>query len=147
MYCTQTLIIAKINEERRFRNNRLKQRKVENFYNSSNQFSYEYKRANNPTCFSSSSSTSEFDFFEPKPLEMPRTMDLDLYMNFDNEVDIFVSAVASPFAFWVQVVNEDSFKLEDLIQNMNEHYADQFVDNFVSDRELSFLLKHLTVKS
>lgn len=63
---------------------------------------------------------------------MPRTMDLDLHMNFDNEADIFVSAVASPSAFWVQIVNEDSFKLENLIENMNEHYFNQYVDNFVS---------------
>ena len=121
------MIIAKINEERKIKNNKLNQKKFDSYL--SRDYTFGYKA--NPTSFSSSSSLSEFDFMEPSPLGMPRIVNLDLHMNFDNEVDIFVSAVAHPFAFWVQIVHEDSFKLEDLIKDMNEHYCEKFKDNFV----------------
>ncbi len=43
----------------------------------------------------------------------------------DNETTVFVSAVAHPNAFWVQIIGDDNtqkMNLDRLVEKMNEYY-------------------------
>lgn len=65
-------------------------------------------------------------------MDLPKVQGLEPYLNQNKSVDIFVSAVAHPKAFWVQVISDDSIKLEKLLEDMNQIYADSNQYSFVS---------------
>lgn len=64
---------------------------------------------------------------------MPSHIDWLHYLDANNSSDIYVSAICSPNAFWVQLLNQDSMRLEDLLTDMNNHYNNNnhTVESFV----------------
>lgn len=44
--------------------------------------------------------------------------------NEDKPMEIYVSAIASPSKFWVQIIGPQSKKLDDMVQSMTEYYSE-----------------------
>lgn len=136
------LIIAKIkeedaNREKRNKNNRHKQTNSNNDTN--------YREAQSQPVSSSTSFETNKDMpinneteeteINVRLMDLPKVQELEPYLK-NNTVDIFVSAVAHPQAFWVQVISESSVKLEKLLQEMNEIYENNSQYSFKNIEEL-----------
>ena len=46
-------------------------------------------------------------------------------------MNVYISAVAHPYAFWIQVVNEEATLLDKQIDKLNEYYAKNINCSFV----------------
>lgn len=62
---------------------------------------------------------------------MPGLVDWLSYMDKNSSSDVYVTAICDPYAFWVQLINQDSIKLEDLLIDMNNYYNNDNVEPFV----------------
>jgi hypothetical protein len=66
--------------------------------------------------------------------EKPKVIDLVDYLDENRSVEVFVSAVAHPHAFWIQVCGQNWYRLLDLLEQMNSYYdAHNMKELFVSE--------------
>ena len=61
----------------------------------------------------------------------------------NSNYDIYVSAVANPQNFWVQLVNEDGVKLDQLIDDMSDFYNNRKCDS-VSFSRISYVFLNIS---
>jgi hypothetical protein len=105
------LIVQKIKEEEAFMLRRQSRDKLK---------SYSQQNLKNSSTYSLSTFNEQTITKQEYDLKPTNLVDLRSYLDANNCVDIFVSAICNPFTFWVQIVN--SFKLEDLLNDMNNYY-------------------------
>ena len=87
------------------------------------------------------SNSSSFDKLSKQVEKVPSTqppppkllpLNLEVYLDENKQANIYVSAICNPSAFWVQLNNEDSYKLEELLFEMNSFYNNENNESFVT---------------
>ncbi len=134
-------------EEEAFRDKKKQsQRKRDNFKNLKSKFedkhkpsSYEfaYEDARYPSAEATTQSSDQVELSSEKQAssimnqqdwsssrQTPAQIDLNDYLNSNNQVDVLVSAVADPTAFWIQVADLSRSKLTQLDKQMSEFYSE-----------------------
>ena len=134
----KNLILSKIKEEEAIRerrannNNKFKQPNYNNYSTSSIS-----NGCNNKQETTVSTSTSPpTESIAPKQLPLPPPIDIESLLDENKCMNVYISAVAHPYAFWVQVVNEDSPQLDKQIDDLNEYYKKNANCSFVSIQNL-----------
>ena len=124
-FLNKDLIIAKIKDD-------ILQRKLKSSSSKSQLKPYETGLTSHPSNRSINDASS--DRSSPKPIEKPQplppVMNLEQYLDENKAIDVFVSAIANPHAFWVQLISEDSLKLDKQADEMAIFY-DQNIDDYL----------------
>jgi hypothetical protein len=106
------LILAKIKEEDKFREKRLlSQAKSNNNISFSN---------SNNNLIDKSPSLSKIS---NENINMPEIINIESFLDKDNKVSVYCTAVANPLAFWVQISSESNKSLKKLNNDMNQFYS------------------------
>lgn len=118
------LILAKIREEDAFRE---KKQKRERHVYSDNNIVKTKTISSSESNLKSENSNSSISLNTAK--SPPDLFNIDNYLNTDKTVNVFCTAVANPFAFWVQIDDENLTDLNKLKKNMFDFYSKNAFSN------------------
>lgn len=158
------LIASKVREEEAFREKKKhSQRKRDNFKSLKNKFddsnkSNSYEFAYEDVRYQSEQveqNSEQFELSSEKQTtptwtlnqndalsqQMPAQIDLNEHLDSNNQVDVLMSAVADPTAFWVQVSDLSKSKLVQLVKKMSQFYSDNSNEESLLVKRKKRLLK------
>ena len=80
--------------------------------------------------------------------QQPDSINLESYLDSNKCVDVYVSAICSPNALWIQAIHDNSYKLEELLAEMNNYYNktnEHFVNLIIKSLKISIYIYHILI--